>query len=121
MATRFDKRDPAKERFWRGIVERFQGSNKSVKAFCADERITESQFYSWRRELKRRDQVEKGKAPVNVASFVPIQIRNTPDTHGTTEGDFELRTPSGTISRMTTNVAQEVGQFILKLLVQKQC
>jgi len=48
------KRNLEKERYWREIAARFEGSGLKVRAFCDREQIKEHQFFAWRRELKRR-------------------------------------------------------------------
>jgi len=49
------KRSIEKERHWRQIVARFERSGMKVRAFCDRARIKEQQFFTWRRELRRRD------------------------------------------------------------------
>jgi transposase-like protein len=49
------KRSVEKERQWREIVARYERSGVKVRAFCHQEQIKESQFFAWKRELKRRD------------------------------------------------------------------
>ena len=52
------KRSVEKERRWREIVGRYERSGMKVRAFCNQEQIKESQFFSWKRELKRRDDAQ---------------------------------------------------------------
>jgi hypothetical protein len=54
-ADRVRQRDPAREQSWRDTLKQFASSGRSVRAFCADRRLTESAFYFWRREIQRRD------------------------------------------------------------------
>jgi hypothetical protein len=49
------KRSVEKERQWREIVARYERSGMKVRTFCHQEQIKESQFFAWKRELKRRD------------------------------------------------------------------
>jgi transposase-like protein len=49
------KRDPARERFWRGTIRRQAQSGLSIRAFCQEHEIAEPSFFAWRRELARRD------------------------------------------------------------------
>jgi len=49
------KRSVEKERQWREIMARYERSGLKVRAFCNQEQIKESQFFAWKRELKRRD------------------------------------------------------------------
>jgi hypothetical protein len=46
-------RDFSKEHFWRRVVARWQQSDWSVAAFCAEESLEPCAFYWWRRELGR--------------------------------------------------------------------
>lgn len=48
-------RDPAKEKYWRGLLRQWRGSALTVRDFCAEHGITEPRFYSWRREIERRN------------------------------------------------------------------
>lgn len=76
-------RDADKERFWRGCVARWRSSGLSVREFCRGAALSEPSFYSWRRELARR---EEGKPFVRRSSrprlrrtrkttpFVPVHV-----------------------------------------------
>src|SRR5271154_1652742 len=48
-------RNLAKEHFWRKVVQDFDPQRTTVRQWCADHGVSEPSFYSWRRELKRRD------------------------------------------------------------------
>lgn len=54
------RRDPEKEKFWRGTVQEHEGSGKSAHEFCTEKGLNENQFYGWRRELKLRDSEKAG-------------------------------------------------------------
>jgi hypothetical protein len=51
-----ERRDPAKEQFWRTVFAQWQHSGLTGRDFCSAHRLKEASFYSWRRELARRDQ-----------------------------------------------------------------
>ena len=53
--ARKGRRDPEKEKFWRGVIQEHGPSGKSVRQFCREKGLNENLFYGWRRELKRRD------------------------------------------------------------------
>lgn len=55
MSKRMYLRDPKKEAYWRQIIRRQQKSGLNVRQFCQKEKISENSFYSWRREIKKRD------------------------------------------------------------------
>jgi hypothetical protein len=48
-------RDPKKESFWRERLLLQTRSGLTVRAFCEREALTETAFYFWRREIRRRD------------------------------------------------------------------
>jgi len=65
------QRDSEKERRWREVLGRQAASGLSVREFCKRERLTESQFYAWRRTIAERDG-ESGP------SFVPVVVSDQP-------------------------------------------
>jgi hypothetical protein len=67
-----NKRDPAREARWRGLLAAQRKSGLRVRAFCARERVTESAFYAWRREIGLRDQ-EKAEG-TGTPAFVPVAV-----------------------------------------------
>ncbi len=75
MAKR--QRDPAKEAYWRKVLERFSASGLSVRTFCQREQLTESAFYAWRRTIGERD-----SASHSGPAFVPAVVtkESTDDT-----------------------------------------
>ncbi|TWT91721.1 hypothetical protein Pla108_42040 [Botrimarina colliarenosi] len=66
------QRDAEKERRWREVLDRQAASGLSVREFCRRERLTESQFYAWRRTIGERD---SELAP----SFVPMVVSDQPE------------------------------------------
>lgn len=67
MANRV--RDGRKDAFWRGVLRRQEKSGVSVREFCRQEGIGESNFYAWRQAIAQRDTKEV------VPAFVPIVSR----------------------------------------------
>lgn len=72
------QRDAAKERFWRGVVQRHAGSGLGVRAFCRQERLAESAFYAWRRTITERDVAARPRSaaarPSNTPAFLPAVV-----------------------------------------------
>ena len=62
--------DPALEKLWRDRLDRFHRGGLSVRAFCARERLPESAFYFWKRQLAARDAQAKLATP----AFVPVRV-----------------------------------------------
>jgi hypothetical protein len=67
MARRQRRRDPAKERRWRRLLQQWRGSRQSVREFCYSQELTEASFYAWRRKLAQRDR-EAFASPVATKS-----------------------------------------------------
>jgi transposase len=66
------RRDGEKEQYWRRLLDRWQASQpNTVRAFCADQGISQPLFYWWRREIRRRDQDRPQFLPVRVVGGTP--------------------------------------------------
>ena len=65
MKKRIRQGDPQRRVYWEAVVRRWREGGQSVRAFCRAERLRETAFYFWRRELAQR-----GPA----ASFLPVQV-----------------------------------------------
>lgn len=57
--ARLRRCDPAKERYWRGVVQGQGGSGQSVREYCRQAGVKESAFYWWRRRLARRSETRE--------------------------------------------------------------
>ncbi len=56
MAKSGHRPDPAKERFWRRTIKRWERDDLTIRAFCEQEQLSAASFHWWRGELKKRDQ-----------------------------------------------------------------
>ena len=56
-------RDPAKKKFWRRLLVRWQRSGQTGREFCAAHQLTESSFYFWKREIAQRDREMPTRLP----------------------------------------------------------
>lgn len=86
MAKR-GRRDPAKERFWRTTFSAWRTSGESARGFCTRRGLTETAFYFWRKELRRRDG-ERTARPAT-PTFVPVTVLPAVSVA------VEVRCPSG--------------------------
>src|SRR5437763_1955861 len=68
--SRGKPRDPRKERFWRRMVQQWQRSGLSVRAFCEQHDLSPPSFYAWRRTLADRD--------AQAIAFVPVEVSPPP-------------------------------------------
>ena len=49
------QRNAAKEQYWRRLFRQWRRSGLSVRDFCDEQGVSQPSFYSWRREIERRD------------------------------------------------------------------
>lgn len=79
-------RDSAKERFWLGLLEEWRRSGLTGRDFCAAKAVSEASFYSWKREIARRDQeavegrgrtARAGAAAAALPAFLPVTMAPT--------------------------------------------
>lgn len=57
-----ERRDAAKERYWRRLLGQWRRSGRTGRDFCAERGLSEPSFYAWRREIARRDQARAAAA-----------------------------------------------------------
>ncbi len=72
------RRDPHKEGHWRQLLEQWQRSGQSVRAFCTARGLSEQSLYWWRRELAARDQPPASTDQAPLPRFVPVHVRAEP-------------------------------------------
>jgi hypothetical protein len=56
MQGQAKRRDVEKERYWGKVIGEAARSGISIRRFCQQRRLKQSQFYWWQRELKKRQQ-----------------------------------------------------------------
>ena len=132
------KRDPGKEAFWREVVQRQRAGGLSVRGFCRGERLKETAFYYWRRELERRDRQrraagertgrprregaaredggERSSGKATLATFLPVQLAPAPQTTG-----IELALPSGAVLRMPPGTGVEEAARLVVAVEGRLC
>jgi len=74
------------------LIERWERSGLSQRAFAEQEGVAYSQLLYWRRRLKRSPGRKRAKRRAEPAGLAPVRI--IPDAPRTT-GAFELRTSGG--------------------------
>jgi len=68
--------DPRREAFWRRMLRRRAKSGMTIAEFCANEDLTESAFYYWQRQIRRRDSQSRAlnSDSNGEATLLPVQI-----------------------------------------------
>jgi hypothetical protein len=121
MARRATARDSTKEQSWRHLLQQWQRSDLSVRAFCGERGIAEPSFYAWRRIIAQRDArtedgVPRPSAPPadDTPRFLPLQI--VPTTAG---APLELVLASGRIVRVPAGFDATALRQLLALLEEQ--
>ncbi len=62
------KRSVEKEEFWRLVLDEYQRSGLTARAFCEQQGISAPSFYAWRRKIQKRDsRGAKLRPPIKIA------------------------------------------------------
>lgn len=140
MAARRERgwRDPAKEQFWRRMLRQWKRSGLTIRDFCDFESLSEPSFYSWRRELAKRDQAgaeaERVSKPRSLrferqepgATFLPVHVvaneRGVPG-ESTSGGNahIEVHLPSGVRVRVPAGCNRQSLIEVLAALESRPC
>jgi hypothetical protein len=118
MANR--QRDVAKERRWRALIARQRSSGFSVRVFCRRERLTESAYYFWRREIAQRDggspkRAELRRQAPTRPSFLPVCVTDPAPCEAT----ITIELAGGRVLRLPTSLpAHRVAELVLALEAQ---
>lgn len=107
-----NQRDPAKEAYWREVIERQASSGLSMRAYCRREGIAETSLHAWRRTIARRDgRVVAPKKPSKPA-FVPLVVNELPPC----ETSIALELTGGCVLKFAGPVAAEqLADLVLAL------
>src|ERR1700719_4368874 len=101
------QRDDAKERFWQRVVRQWRQSKLSVRAFCQEHDLSESNFYAWRKTLHQR--------AAEGAAFVPVHLRPE-EPPRSARGALELVLGQGRLLRVGPGFDAPTLQRLLTLL-----
>jgi transposase-like protein len=105
------KRDDEKARYWQRIIREAARSGKSIREFCRQHRLKESQFYWWQHKLKvgrqERSTREQG-VKREAASFALVS--NEPEG---TDAGIELVLGDGRRLRIRKGVDEETLRAVL--------
>jgi hypothetical protein len=103
-------RDEKKERQWRQWIREWQASRLTVREFCGRCGLEEHRFYTWRRELDRRD----------TQAFPLVPVRIVPDDVPAAGGALEVMLPGGRTIRVAPGFHAPTLRQLLALLEENQ-
>ena len=105
-------KDVKKQRYWRRTIGEAARSGMSIREFCRQRQVKESQFYWWQRQLKADGQ-ERTMAPGGVgrASFALVS-----EEAGSLPAGLELVLRDGRRLRISKGVEEESLRAVLAAL-----
>ncbi len=117
------RRNVAKEQRWRQVLEAWQQSGLSVRAFCAQHQVSEPSFYTWKRNLQPRDQQPIPPVPAAtdaaanpLPTFAPVRLVGEP-----APALLELALPSGHRLRVPAGFDPATLRQLLAVLEEWPC
>ena len=111
--------DAEKARYWQRTISEAARSGMSIRAFCRQRRLRESQFYWWQRKL--RASREAGTAPRPSGNGRPASFALVSDEAGATDAGIELVLGEGRKLRIRRGVDEETLRAVLAALEQPRC
>ena len=113
------KQDVEKRRFWQRAIGKAARSEMSIREFCRQHRLKESQFYWWQRKLKagRQEQTLRGQGiDRGAASFALVS-----DEPGATDAGIEFVLGDGRRLRISKGVDEETLRAVLAAVEPSRC
>jgi transposase-like protein len=83
-----------KEAFWRRTIAEQVTSGLSVQVFCRQHQLQPHSFYSWKREIRLRDQARD--TPSSTAPLVPIKLVDNPQSRSR-QATVSIQLPGGIV------------------------
>jgi hypothetical protein len=113
------KGDAEKARYWQKTISEAARSGISIRAFCRQRRLRESQFYWWQRKLRAGR--EAGMTPRPSGNARPASFALVSDDPGATDVRIELVLGDGRKLRIRRGVDEETLRAVLATLERPRC
>ena len=110
------KPDVEKARFWRKAVQDGARSGLSIREFCHQRKLHESQFYWWQRHLAAAKPAPQPNKPGGAASFALVS-----DEAGSPDAGIELVLAGGRRLRIAKGVDEATLRSVLAALDEPGC
>ncbi|MBZ5542590.1 MAG: transposase [Acidobacteriia bacterium] len=112
-------RDMEKERYWQRTIREAARSEMSIREFCRQHRLKESQFYWWQHKLKagRQDRPTR-ELGVNRG---PARFALVSDEPEGTDSGIELLLGDGRRLRIRKGVDEETLRAVLAAVEPQEC
>jgi hypothetical protein len=113
------KGDAEKARYWQRTISEAARSGMSIRAFCRQRRLRESQFYWWQRKLRAGRKA--GTTPRPSGNGRPASFALVSDEAGATDAGIELVLGEGRRLRIRQGVDEETLRAVLAALEPPRC
>jgi hypothetical protein len=113
------KGDAEKTRYWQRTISEAARSRMSIRAFCRQRRLRESQFYWWQHKLRTSRQA--GTTPRPGGKGRPASFALVSDEAGATDAGIELVLGDGRKLRIRQGVDEETLRAVLAALEAPPC
>jgi len=116
------QRDIQKERHWAKVIREAARSGNSIREFCAQRKLKESQFYWWQRKLRERREQQtlrrgnRTKAPTLGETFALVS-----DDPQQLDAGIELVLADGRRVRIRRGVDEQTLRTVLGALGTEGC
>jgi len=114
------KRNLEKEKRWRQYLEEWAGSKLTATAFCRNKGIEVTTFYSWKKEVSKRDAERSGQksdAESMSTQFVPIKVKQEVrrSENGEKFNSAEIWLSNGSVVRLGGMNVESLAHLIEKI------
>ena len=113
------KGDVEKARYWQRTISEAARSGMSIRAFCRERRLRESQFYWWQHKLRATRQVRTTANPGSQGR--PASFALVSDEAGQTDAGIELVLADGRKLRIRQGVDEATLRSVLSALEPAPC
>jgi len=108
-----------KARYWQRTISEAAQSGKSIRQFCRQRRLKESQFYWWQHKLRASGQA--GTTSKTGGHGRPTSFALVSEDSGGTDAGIELVLSGGRRLRITKGVDEETLRTVLAALELPRC
>ena len=115
------KPDIEKRRRWQHIVREAARSGVSIREFCRQRRLKESQFYWWQRRLNDPRHLGRRRQPPRVPGAGPASFALVSDEPGALAAGIELVLSNGRRLRISQGVDEATLRTVLASLEAESC
>ena len=125
-----ERRDPAKEQYWRRLLRQWQRSGLTGRDFCVERGLNEPSFYAWRREIARRDQEQENPSrratrpqatTTGTESPLPTFVKVAVAAAASSPGALEVVVAHGRRVRVPPGFDAQLLRQLLRVLEEPSC